>query len=104
MLSRIKKNDTVCVISGKDRGKQGQVISVDEKKKRIIVKGAGIITRHVKPRRRGEQGGIKKEESFISVDKVMPICSSCKKACRVQVKAREGKKKARIGCRCKEVL
>ena len=60
MLSSIKKNDKVMVIAGKDRGKQGNIIEVFPKKGKVRVKGVSIITRHVKPRRQGETGGIVK--------------------------------------------
>ena len=105
MLSRIKKNDTVLVITGKDKGKQGSVIKVDPKKDEVLVKGIGVVTRHLKARRSGQQSRITKEESNISLCKVMPVCPSCKKGCRVQVKfLEEGNKKTRICHRCKEAF
>ena len=104
MLSRVKKNDLVYVTAGKYTGKQGAVIAVDRKKKRVLIKNIAIITRHVKPRRQGEKGGIIKEESFIHESLVMPICSSCKKPCRMQTKLVGDNKKARACHRCKEVF
>ena len=104
MISRVKKNDLVHVTSGKDAGKQGSVMAIDRKKNRIIVKGIAVVTRHVKPRRQGEKGGIKKEESFIPASKVMPVCSSCKKPCRMQTKFVGENNKVRACHRCKEVF
>jgi large subunit ribosomal protein L24 len=104
MLSRVKKNDTVFVMSGKDKGKQGHVISVDHKNDLVLVKDVGIIVRHVKPQRSGEKGKIVREEKSIPLCKVMPICPSCKKACRVQVRFLEGDNKARVCNRCKEAF
>ena len=104
MLQRIKKNDLVSVISGKDKGKQGHVIALDRKKARVIVKGVAIITRHVKSRRQGEKGGIVKEEGFMRLDKLMPVCPSCKKTCRMQVKKVGKETKSRVCHRCKEVF
>ena len=105
MLSRIKKNDLVQVISGKDRGKKGQVISVDHKKASVMVKGVAIVTRHKKARRQGDKSGIIQEEVFIPMTKVMPVCTSCKKACRVQVRILDdGAKKSRMCHRCKEAF
>lgn len=104
MTARVKKNDTVIVISGKDRGKQGQVLEVLPKKDKVLVKGISIITRHVKARRQGDIAGIKKEESYVQLPKVMPVCSSCKKACRVNVKKLENNKSARVCNRCKAVF
>ncbi len=103
MLSRVKKNDLVFVISGKDKGKQGRVIALNLKKSTVLVKGIGIVTRHMKARRQGEQSGIIKEEAFIPLDKVMPVCASCKQPCRIQVKFMDnGDEKFRICHRCKE--
>ncbi len=104
MLSRVKKNDTVVVVSGKDKGKQGNIIKVDPKKDAVLVKGIGVVTRHLKARKSGEQSRIAKEERFIPMSKVMPICPSCKKACRVRTKSLEDGKKARICHRCQEAF
>ncbi len=104
MLSRVKKNDSVFVVSGKDRGKQGIVIKVDPKKDRVLVKDVAIVTRHVKARRSGEKSRITKEESYIPLCKIMPICPACKKACRIQVKLLEDGQKARTCHKCKEAF
>jgi large subunit ribosomal protein L24 len=102
MLSRIRKNDLVFVLCGKDKGKQGRVINVDKKNERVLVKDVAVVTRHVKAKKQGQQSGIVKEESYLPLCKVMPVCSSCKKFCRVGVKVLDDGKKARICHRCKE--
>lgn len=104
MVVRIKKNDTVFVVSGRDKGKKGTVIEVKRDKNKIIAKDIAVMTHHVKPRRAGEVGGIKKEESFIDESKVMPICTACKKPTRVQSKLLETGKRARACARCKEIF
>ncbi len=108
MLHRVKKNDLVVVTSGKDRGKQGHVINVDYMQDKVIVKGVGIVTRHVKARKQGETSRIVKEEQYLNLSSVMPICPSCKKSCRVQAKFLSGQekknKKARMCHRCKEAF
>ncbi len=104
MVARVKKNDTVLVIAGKDKGKQGAVIEILPKKGKVIVKDVAIVTRHVKARRQGETPGIKKEESFIRISKVMPVCKACKKPCRINIKKLESGKNARICNRCKEIF
>lgn len=104
MLSRVKKNDVVIVTSGKDKGKQGQVIAVDPKRDTVLVKGIRVVTRHVKARTNREQNKIVHEEASMPLCKVMPVCPSCKKACRVQVRIAEGAPKARICNRCKEAF
>lgn len=106
MLSRVKKNDLVFVTGGKDKGKQGRVIALNLKKSTVMVKGVGVVVRHVKARRQGEKSGIIREETYIPLCKVMPICSSCKKPCRVRIaflEAAEGKK-TRVCHRCKETF
>lgn len=104
MMARIKKNDMVMVISGRDKGKKGSVIELNTKKGMVLVEGIALATRHVKPRRAGEQGGIKKEESFIQASIVMPICTACKKPARVNSKQLETGKKARVCNRCEEIF
>lgn len=102
MLSRIRKNDTVVVLSGKDKGKRGQVISVNSQKETVLIKDVAVVTRHVKARKAGEKSGIIREEGFVSLTKIMPVCPLCKKACRIQVRFLEGNKKTRSCHRCKE--
>lgn len=104
MVARIKKNDKVQVISGKDKGKQGVVLAIKPKKGLVLVKGVALVTRHVKPRRAGETGGIKKEESFIKIAKVMPVCPVTNKATRVASKQLENGKRVRISVRSKETF
>lgn len=87
MVARIKKNDTVFVLSGKDKGKTGSVIEISSKADKVLVKGISLATHHAKARRQGDVAGIKQEESYIAISKVMPVCSSCKKACRINVVA-----------------
>ena len=69
-----------------------------------MVKGVAVATHHVKPRRVGEPGGIRKEESFIDMSLVMPVCSSCKKPSRVNAKKLDTGKSARVCNRCKEIF
>ena len=104
MLSRVKKDDKVIVLQGRYKGKEGVVIKIDDKKGKVLVKGIGIVTKHQKARKSGEKSKILKEESFLPLSKVMPVCSTCKKACRVQTKFMEDGKKIRVCHRCKEAF
>lgn len=104
MLSRIRKNDNVIVIAGKDKGKQGAVIKVAPDKDAVLVKNINIVTRHIKAKRSGETSRILKEESYIPLSKVMPICKSCKKPCRVQTKVLDSGSKVRVCHHCKEAF
>ena len=88
----VKKNDTVVVLSGKDKGKQGKVLSVNPEAGKVIVEGVNVATRHQKPRRQGEEGGIVKKETPIYACKVMTVCPKCNKATRVAHKIVDGKK------------
>lgn len=100
-MSRIQKGDLVAVLTGKDKGKQGRIIKVLPKKNKILVEGIALVVRHIKPKKKGN-GGIRKEESFIDVSNVIPVCVSCKKPCRINIKFVEEGKKARMCNRCKK--
>ncbi len=75
----IKKDDLVVVLSGKDKGKQGKILSVLPKESKVIVEGVNVATRHTKPRKQGEQGGIVKREAPIYACKVQKVCPKCNK-------------------------
>ena len=92
MSMNVKKNDTVVVLSGKDKGKKGKVLSVDPESRKVIVEGISVASRHQKPRKQGEEGGIIKKETPIYASKVMTVCPKCDKATRVAHKIVDGKK------------
>ena len=73
----VKKGDEVVVINGKDRGARGKVMEVSPSENKVIVEGVNIVTKHVKPRRMGEPGGLVKAESALYADKVQVICPKC---------------------------
>lgn len=100
----VKKNDKVKVLTGRDKGKEGVVVAVEPTKNKILVQGIALVTRHVKARRQGEKGGIKKEEGLIALSNVMPICTACKVPCRINVKTLENKKRVRVCNQCKEIF
>ena len=88
---KIKKGDTVVVLSGKDKGKQGKVQVVIPSDRKVVVEGVNIVTCHTKPRRQGETGGIVKREAAIYASKVQVVCPKCSKATRVAYKIEDGK-------------
>ena len=88
----IKKNDTVIVLSGDDKGKKGKVLEVSPKEGKIIVEGVNLVKKHVKPRPPQETGGIVDAEGALYACKVMPVCPKCNKATRVAHKIENGKK------------
>ena len=79
----VKKGDTVIVVSGDDKGLKGEVLETSPKEGKVIVKGVNIVTRHVKPRKQGDQGGIVKVEGAMYACKVQVICPACKKPTRI---------------------
>ena len=95
----VKKNDTVVVLSGKDKGKQGKVLSVDPKAGKVVVVKINMVSRHQKPRKQGEEGGIIQKEAPLYACKVMTVCPKCNKATRVAHKV-EGGKKVRVCKHC----
>ena len=82
-MLKIKKGDTVQVLSGNDKGKTGEVLEVIPKTSKIIVKGINVRKKHVKPRRQGEEGGIVSAECAIHSSKVNVVCSKCGKPTRI---------------------
>jgi large subunit ribosomal protein L24 len=103
-MMRVKKNDTVVVITGKDKGKQGVVLDVVPDKNLVKVKGIAVVTKHVKARRQGQVSTIKKEESFIHLSNVMPVPSAKSAPCRVGYKVLENGKKVRVSSRTQETF
>ena len=95
----IRKDDKVVVISGKDKGKEGKVLSAMPKEGKVIVEGVSVASRHMKPRKQGEEGGIVKMETPIYVSKVMVVCPKCGKPTRVAHKL-EGGKSVRVCKKC----
>jgi len=89
---KIRKDDMVVVIAGSDKGKQGKVLSVDPKANKVVVEGVQVASKHYKPRRQGEEGGIIKKETPVFASKVMLVCPKCGKATRVGHAVVDGKK------------
>ncbi|MCG8481885.1 MAG: 50S ribosomal protein L24 [Clostridia bacterium] len=100
----IKKDDTVYVISGKDKGKKGKVLVALPKDNKIIVEGVNVQTKHQKPSRKVQQGGIVHQEGPIHVSNVMIWDSKAKAPSRVGYKFLENGKKVRISKKSGEVL
>ncbi len=79
----VKAGDTVVVLSGKSKGVKGEVIAVSPKENKVIVKKVNMVTKHVKPRKMGEPGGLIDVESALYASKVQLVCPKCGKATRV---------------------
>ena len=89
---RIKKGDTVKVLSGNDKGKTGEVLEIIPKTQKIIVKGVNIRKKHIKPKKQGEEGGIIPVECAIHSAKVNVVCPKCNKATRIGCEIYKDKK------------
>ena len=99
----IKKNDTVVVLSGKDKGKKGKVLEAMPVAGKVIVEGINVATCHVKPRKQGEEGGIIRRETPMYAAKVMLVCPKCGKATRHASKLVDGKK-VRVCKKCGQTI
>jgi len=100
---KIRKNDTVLVISGKDKGKKGKVRFAHPLESRVMVEGVNMIKKHSKARGVARQAGIIEREASIHVSKVMLVCNKCNKPTRVGWRVIEGKK-VRTCAACHEVI
>ena len=97
----VRKGDKVRIISGKDSGKEGKILTAMPEKERVIVEDCNMVTRHVKPRRQGEAGGRIEQAGSIHVSNVQLVCPSCKMPTRVahQIVEVNGKKKSVRVCK-----
>jgi large subunit ribosomal protein L24 len=96
----IRTDDTVVVLSGKDKGKQGKVVYADPKGGKVIVEGVNVAKRHQKPRKQGEPGGIIKKETPIYAAKVMRVCPKCDKPTRPAHLLKSDGTKVRVCKKC----
>lgn len=101
---RIKKGDTVVVISGKDKSKKGKVLRVLPKENRVIVEGVNMVTKHQKPNPRTQQGGIIRQEAPIHVSNVMYFDKKANQGVRIGYKFLENGEKVRVSKKTGEVL
>lgn len=100
---KIKKGDTVEVLSGNDRGKTGEVLEVIPKTQKIVVKGVNIRKKHTKPRKQGEEGGIIPSEFPIHSCKVNVVCPKCGKTTKLGYRI-EKENKVRFCKKCNTII
>lgn len=101
---KIKKDDFVGVINGKDRGKRGKVLKIFPTEQRVIVEKTNMVKRHTKPRKLGEPSGIIEKEAKVHVSNVMLICTRCDKPVRVGIKKLSDGDKVRSCKSCGEPI
>jgi large subunit ribosomal protein L24 len=104
MSFRVRKNDTVQVMSGEFRGKTGRIVKVFPEKNRALVEGLNIVKRHTKPNRKVQQGGIVQKEAPIHLSNLMLVCPKTGKPTRIGVSVLEGGKRVRFSKRAKETI
>ena len=100
----VKTGDTVVVLSGANKGKQGKVMAVSPKEGKVIVEKVNLVSKHVKPRRMGETGGIVEAEGAMYASKVAIVCPRCEKATRIGHNVLEDGTKERICRKCGAAL
>ncbi len=101
---RIKKDDKVKVITGKDKGKIGKVLKVVRKKDRVLVENINIVKRHSKPTAKQRQGGIVEIESPVHWSNLMLMCNKCLKPVRIKMQQLDDGKKVRVCRKCGELI
>lgn len=101
-MQRIKRDDQVLVLAGKERGKRGQVRDVLRSKDRVVVQGLNMVQRHQKQRNEREPAGIIQKEAAIHVSNVKLICKSCQKPTRVTARVRTDGVRVRVCKQCQE--
>jgi large subunit ribosomal protein L24 len=104
MAARIRKGDTVVVISGKDKGKTGKIKQILAEDGRVVVEGINLVKRHMRPTPRNPSGGILEREQPIAASKVMPVDPKTGKGTRVRFKTLENGKKIRIAAKSGEEI
>ena len=103
-LRRLRKDDTVMVIAGRERGKTGKVLRVLPERDRVIVERINLVKRHVKPRGVQQPGGIQEKEASLHLSNVVPICGRCNKPTRVGSRRLADGSAERVCRRCDEAI
>jgi len=102
-MQKLKRNDEVVVLSGKDKGKTGEVVSVDLKNSAVTVKGVNVVRKAIKPTQENPNGGFSEAERAINISKVSLISPKTSKPSRARIEVRDGKK-VRVLVKCGTVL
>lgn len=104
-MAKIKKNDTVKILAGRDSGKTGKVLSVFPKKMKALVQGINMVKKHSRRQSNDQQqGGIVHKESSIDLSNLMVVCQKCSKATRISFNKLSDGTKVRICNKCKEII
>ena len=101
---KIRKDDKVIVIAGKEKGKIGTVLKVDSEKGRLVVEKVNMVKRHARPSAQTAQGGIIEKEAALNITNVMVVCSKCTEPTRIGKRVLEDGSKVRICKKCGESM
>lgn len=103
-MRHIKRNDTVFVISGKDKGKTGKVIRIFTEEDNALVQGINFVKKHQRRTQQDQQGGVIQKEMPICISKLLLACPKCNKPTRLKIRVLEDGTKLRVCARCSEVI
>ncbi len=103
-MAKIKKNDTVKILTGKDKGKQGKVLTVFPDTGRVLVQGLNFVKKHSRRTKDDQQGGIIQKESPVDVSNLMVVCQKCGKPTRIGFSVLSDGTKTRICKKCQELI
>ncbi len=104
MAAKIKRNDTVLVIAGRERGKRGKIARILPKENRAVVEGMNMVKRHARPRGLGQPGGIIEKEAPLHLSNLMLVCTKCDRPVRVGFTRLDDGSKVRVCRKCSEVI
>ena len=103
-MAKIKKNDIVKILKGKDKGKSGKVLTVFPKTNKILVQGLNMVKKHTRRTREDQQGGVIQKENPLDISKVTILCQKCGKATHINFSILSEGTKVRICKKCKEII
>src|SRR5262245_888519 len=103
-MFRVKRNDQVVVLSGKDRGKKGKVLNIYPERQRATVEGLNLVKRHMRKSQNAPQGSIVSREGVIPLDRLLPVCPKCNAGVRVGFQKAADGTKNRVCKKCKEIF
>ena len=101
---KIRTDDKVKIIAGKDKGKIGKVLKVNRKKNNVVVENINMVKRHTRPTAQNKQGGIVEAEGPVNLANVMLMCSKCMTPTRIKMQRLEDGKKVRACSKCNEII
>jgi len=102
--THVKKDDTVMVMAGKEKGKTGKVLRVYPDKGRVLVESVNIVKRHTRPSQANQDGGIIEKEAALALSNVMLVCAACSKPTRTGARRLDDGSKARFCKKCNEIV